>query len=189
MEGRNLVRELPIDTYKKEAGFNYEGGRSYVGMMGMDAHIPPNVSLYRNPPLDAQHQWGMAIDLNTCTGCNACVVACQSENNIPVVGKDQVSKGRAMQWIRIDRYYSTVENADPAHPEFDPTMADDPQILTQPVTCHHCENAPCETVCPCQRNDPQRGRSQRDGLQPLHRHALLLEQLPVQGAPVQFLQL
>ena len=148
MEGRNLVRELPIATYKQQAGFGYEDNRSYVAMMGMDAHIPPNVSLYRNPPLDAQHQWGMAIDLNTCTGCNACVVACQSENNIPVVGKDQVSKGRAMHWIRIDRYYSTVENTDPSRPDFDPTTADDPQILTQPVTCHHCENAPCETVCP-----------------------------------------
>ncbi len=145
MEGRNLVREMPIETYRKEAGFNEEGGRSFVQLFGMDAHIPPNVSLYRNPPLDAQHQWGMAIDLNTCTGCNACVVACQSENNIPVVGKDQVSKGRNMQWIRIDRYYSTVENGDPNH---DPTLDDDPQILTQPVTCHHCENAPCETVCP-----------------------------------------
>ncbi len=145
MEGRNLVREMPIETYRKEAGFNYEGGRSFVAMFGMDAHIPPNVSLYKNPPLDAQHQWGMAIDLNTCTGCNACVVACQSENNIPVVGKDQVMRGRNMQWIRIDRYYSTVENGDPNH---DPTLDDDPQILTQPVTCHHCENAPCETVCP-----------------------------------------
>ena len=145
MEGRNLVRELPIDLYRREAGFNYEGERSFVAMMGMDAHLPPNVSLYKNPPYSSQHQWGMAIDLNTCTGCNACVVACQSENNIPVVGKDQVSKGRAMQWIRIDRYYSTIENDDPNH---DPMIDEDPQILTQPVTCHHCENAPCETVCP-----------------------------------------
>ncbi len=145
MEGRNLVRELPIDLYRQEAGFHYEGERSFVAMMGMDAHLPPNVSLYKNPPYESQHQWGMAIDLNTCTGCNACVVACQSENNIPVVGKDQVSKGRAMQWIRIDRYYSTIENDDPNH---DPMIDEDPQILTQPVTCHHCENAPCETVCP-----------------------------------------
>ncbi len=145
MEGRNLIRELPIDLYRKEAGFHYEGERSFVAMMGMDAHLPPNVSLYKNPPYESQHQWGMAIDLNTCTGCNACVVACQSENNIPVVGKDQVSKGRAMQWIRIDRYYSTIENDDPNH---DPMIDEDPQILTQPVTCHHCENAPCETVCP-----------------------------------------
>ncbi len=145
MEGRNLVRELPIETYKKNAGFIFEGERSFVEMIGMDAHLAPNVSLYKNPAYDSQHQWGMAIDLNTCTGCNACVVACQSENNIPVVGKDQVSKGRAMHWIRIDRYYSTVENGDANH---DPTLDDDPQILTQPVTCHHCENAPCETVCP-----------------------------------------
>lgn len=142
MEGRNLVRELPIEVYRQKAGFS-EDGTSFVGRMGMDAHIPPNVSLYRNPPLSAQHQWGMAIDLNTCTGCNACVVACQAENNIPVVGKDQVSRGRAMHWIRIDRYYSTIEGTGG-----DPTEDEDPQILTQPVTCHQCENAPCETVCP-----------------------------------------
>ena len=149
MEGRNLVRELPISVYKENAGFRYEGERSFVEMIGMDAHLPPNVSLYRNPAYDSQHQWGMAIDLNTCTGCNACVVACQSENNIPVVGKDQVSKGRAMQWIRIDRYYSTVEGrVDDQGQPLDPMLDEDPQILTQPVTCHHCENAPCETVCP-----------------------------------------
>jgi MoCo/4Fe-4S cofactor protein with predicted Tat translocation signal len=143
MEGRNLVRELPVDVYRENPGFEYKGGRSYVQMMGMDADIPPNVSIYKNPPLTSQHQWGMAIDLNTCTGCNACVVACQAENNIPVVGKDQVSRGRVMHWIRIDRYYSTIEG-DGTNPVED----EDPQILTQPVTCHHCENAPCETVCP-----------------------------------------
>src|SRR5262249_4265405 len=137
MEGRALVREMPIETYREHAGFG-EDGRSFVQKFGMDAHIPyPTQTIYRHPPLDAQQQWGMAIDLNTCTGCSACVVACQSENNIPVVGKDQVARARIMQWIRIDRYYSSTTPDD-----------QDPQVMMQPLTCHHCENAPCETVCP-----------------------------------------
>ncbi|MDX2080897.1 MAG: TAT-variant-translocated molybdopterin oxidoreductase [Terrimicrobiaceae bacterium] len=127
MEGRDLVREGTLERYQKDPKF--------AQTMGMDGHIPPNISLYSHPLLTSKEQWGMTVDLNTCTGCNACVVACQAENNVPVVGKDQVRKNRDMAWIRIDRYFAG-ENPD------------DPEMLSQAMLCQHCENAPCETVCP-----------------------------------------
>ncbi len=126
MEGRDLVREGTLERYREKPAFAQK--------MGMDAHIPDNVSLFTHPPLTSKEQWGMTIDLNTCTGCNACVVACQAENNVPVVGKEQVRKNREMAWIRIDRYFA-------GEPE-------DPEMLSQAIMCQHCENAPCETVCP-----------------------------------------
>ncbi len=123
MEGRALVREATLEHYREEPEFAEHA-----------VHHLPLESLYENPPYTGQYQWGMAIDLNKCTGCNACVMACQAENNIPIVGKHEVARGREMHWIRLDRYFTGSE--------------EDPQAVVQPVACHHCENAPCENVCP-----------------------------------------
>jgi Fe-S-cluster-containing dehydrogenase component len=120
MEGRPLVREATLDEYRREPEKPAE--KEDLGQ------------LFPAWPYDKGNQWGMAIDLNACIGCNACVLACQAENNIPIVGKEQVSHHREMHWIRVDRYYAGPE--------------EDPQTLTQPVNCQQCENAPCEAVCP-----------------------------------------
>jgi len=140
MEGRQILSTASLEEYKKNPAFAHEG-------FEMPAHDNSLYKAFEYPG----HAWGMAIDLTKCNGCNACVVACQSENNIPVVGKDQVMRGREMHWIRIDRYYThspsaTVENTgDPT--VYSPAL-DNPETFFQPVPCMQCENAPCEQVCP-----------------------------------------
>jgi len=149
MEARAQVREGTQERFNENVEF--------AKTEGMDSHIPPNLALYKgrvdrkteeNPEgfdYENNHQWGMVIDLSKCIGCSACIVACQSENNIPIVGKDQVVRGRVMQWIRMDRYFATPDDVDR-----DPTLAelDNPEMIHQPVACQQCESAPCETVCP-----------------------------------------
>ena len=154
MYGRALAREVSTIDDAKLGSFEHQ--LANVKKQGNDAHAPPNLPLYQqkgsatwHPDKDGKapdflsdtlHQWGMAIDLSACMGCNACLVACQAENNIPIVGKEQVAKGREMHWIRMDRYFATQKDND-----FD---ADNPALVPQPVACLQCELAPCETVCP-----------------------------------------
>ncbi len=137
IEGRGLVREATLEGYRKDEEF--------VTKIAGDEELPKQLpSLYTHPPLTAPQQWGMTVDLNTCTGCSACVIACQAENNIPIVGKLQVGHGRAMHWIRIDRYYASAKPYNQDHGEW----PENPEIVHEPMMCQHCENAPCETVCP-----------------------------------------
>jgi molybdopterin-containing oxidoreductase family iron-sulfur binding subunit len=136
MEGRKILATGTLAEYQKNPKFAHEG----------DEQPPKEMSLYKEFSYPG-YAWGMAIDLNSCNGCNACVIACQSENNIAVVGKDQVMRGREMHWIRIDRYYSAqTPTNDPSTSEGD--ALDNPETFFQPVPCQQCENAPCEQVCP-----------------------------------------
>jgi len=123
MEGRNNVRSGTLAEFRKDPNFAHEQKQEH-----------PPASLYPEYDYRNDNKWGMAIDLTACLGCNACVVACQAENNVPTVGKEQVARQREMHWLRIDRYYSGD--------------MDNPDVVHQPMLCQHCEKAPCEVVCP-----------------------------------------
>lgn len=134
MEGKDVVRSGTLAEFAKVPNLNPE---KLEGTVAKNEPEQPEVNLYPEEIFDTTlPQWGMTIDLNTCTGCNACVVACQAENNISVVGKSQVAKGREMHWLRLDRYYKGAALDVPD------------EIVVQPVACVHCEKAPCEPVCP-----------------------------------------
>jgi molybdopterin-containing oxidoreductase family iron-sulfur binding subunit len=139
VEGRKIVVSATVEEYKKDPGFAHEGDETLE-------NPPKSLSLYQEYEYPG-YAWAMSIDLNSCNSCNACVVACQSENNIPVVGKDQVMRGREMHWIRIDRYYKTETPTNDPSSNYDDALAN-PETFFQPLPCMQCENAPCEQVCP-----------------------------------------
>ena len=166
MERESIIQETSLQAYQK----NPQAGRFKPHVMvGGQSKSTKDISLWQiNKDDDAQaqnknnwlavhpdktqrhtypnHHWGMVIDLNSCTGCGACVTACTLENNVPVVGKQEVVNRREMQWLRIDRYYSSSEDAK-SFAEME-AATENPEVVFQPMMCQHCNNAPCETVCP-----------------------------------------
>ncbi|MBC7835212.1 MAG: TAT-variant-translocated molybdopterin oxidoreductase [Phycisphaerales bacterium] len=156
MEGRAIIREFDLPAWKnfgeqrvpKTDPYGRSSELTFAERLGELSHTPVNESIYTNPlnksgadaapgsAYASRPQWGMSIDMTSCIGCNVCTVACQSENNIPVVGKTEVNKGRELHWIRVDRYFVGDDRDNPEYMSY------------QPVPCVQCENAPCETVCP-----------------------------------------
>ena len=155
MMGRNIVKETNFSDYLK----NPKAGNKQFLLHSHKGNVKPSeLTLWEEHEKDV-HFWNMSIDLNSCTGCGACVIACHAENNVPVVGKEEVRKNRDMHWLRIDRYYSSDMTKDRAKEEEvgaiemykkmeEPSSAENLEVVFQPVMCQHCNHAPCETVCP-----------------------------------------
>jgi molybdopterin-containing oxidoreductase family iron-sulfur binding subunit len=146
MGRKSVIQETTLRDFT-DGTFAKEKFRPEVNTWKEESHkIDPEKMTLWNDYEYKGHHWGMAIDLNTCTGCSACIVACNVENNVSLVGREEVIKRREMQWLRIDRYYSSDAPAD------DWTgaekAAENPEVIFQPMLCQHCNNAPCETVCP-----------------------------------------
>ena len=147
MEGRPVAIDTTLEQYRKNPNFpqykdetrkdrDLDGKEIAVRTSGSpDPNIQPLWGDWKEEGYRKNHRWGMGIDLTSCTGCNACVIACQIENNVPAVGKEQIWRGREMYWLRIDRYFVGLD-------------PNDPQVVFQPVACVQCEDAPCENVCP-----------------------------------------
>ncbi|GAB3218129.1 TAT-variant-translocated molybdopterin oxidoreductase [Algoriphagus aestuariicola] len=142
MGRENVIQETTLGEYKQDAS----AGR-YKPEIYKDGEFvkPSKISLWSGHKY-SQHHWGLAIDMSSCTGCGACTVACQVENNVAVVGKQEVLNRREMAWIRIDRYYSSDAPADDLSGM--EVAAENPEVTFQPMMCQQCNNAPCETVCP-----------------------------------------
>lgn len=155
MGRHSIVRETTLDIYKNRDASAYNPKH-----MLETHHGPEEISEFdlwdAHPVEKIGHRWAMTIDLNSCYGCGSCLIACQSENNVPVVGKDEVRRGREMHWLRIDRYFSSDEEATIGTKADEDTFAYDkaeeaaenPKVVHMPMMCHHCNHAPCETVCP-----------------------------------------
>lgn len=146
MMQRPIAKESTLAAFQSDPRAGNPPVKVPVMVDGKMVHMdPPEVSLWEKFP-NNNHHWGMMIDLNSCIGCGACVVACTAENNVPVVGKDEVMRSREMHWIRIDRYYSSDAPKGDLNAAEHP--ATNPKISFQPMMCQHCDQAPCETVCP-----------------------------------------
>ena len=138
----NVIQESILGEYVN----NPKAGRDEPKVAKWDEKVAPStLSMWKGHDYK-DHHWGMAIDLNSCTGCGACVVACNVENNVALVGKDEVIRRREMHWLRIDRYYAS--DAQPEDLVGLEKAAENPEVVFQPMLCQHCNNAPCETVCP-----------------------------------------